>query len=116
MELTYTQQGDYLIPNLTLPEKEYPALGKYGMLRKTYLKNHRKALFTMLQTRDTLWEHLAETDKTANEMMESLTSKMAKERGVTEALKAQDQMRWVQEMENIRNAAEEVVLTEVVYA
>ena len=116
MELTYKQSGDYLIPNLTLPEKNYPTLGKYGMLRKTFLKNHRKALFTMMQSKDTLWEHLSEVDKTASEMMESLTVQMAKEQGVTEELKARDQMKWVQMMNNIRNAAEETVLRELIYS
>ena len=116
MELTYTKQGDYLIPNLTLPEKEYPTLGKYGMLRKTFLKQNRKVLFNRMAMNDTLWEHLSEIDRTATEMVEKLTKEMAQTQGVNEALKASDQMLWVQQMNNIRNAAEEIVLKELVYS
>ena len=76
MELTYTRQGDFSIPNLTL-RTDYPPLGKYGMLRKTYLLQNRKALFNRLAMNDTLWDHLSEVDKNATEMMERLTQQMA---------------------------------------
>ena len=116
MELTYRQQGDLLIPNLTLPEKKYPPLGKYGMLRKTYLQQSKKVLWNRMAMNDTLWDHLSEIDQTASEMMEKLTKEMAKAQGVNEALKASDQMLWVARMNNIRNAAEEIVLKELVYS
>ena len=115
MELTYTRQGDFSIPNLTL-RTDYPPLGKYGMLRKTYLRQNRKVLFNRLAMNDTLWDHLSEVDKNANEMMERLTQQMAQVQGVTEQMKAVDQMLWVARMNNIRNAAEEIVLKELVYS
>ena len=116
MDLTYRQEGDFLIPNLTLPEKKYPTLGKYGMLRKTYLRQNRKALFNRMAMNDTLWDHLSEIDRSATEMMEKLTREMAQAQGVTEQMKATDQMLWVARMNNIRNAAEEIVLKELIYS
>ncbi len=115
-KIEYTRQGDYLIPNLILPPQEnYPALGKYGMLRKKYLMEHRKTMFMIYQMENTLNKHIHETDMQAKEMMEHLTKQMAKEQGVTEKLKAEDQMEWVRRMNNIRNAAEEIVLAELIY-
>ena len=115
MELTYTNRGDHLIPNLTL-RTDYQPLGKYGMLRKTFLKQNRKATFNRMAMNDTLWEHLNEIDRTADEMMEKLMREMAKAQGVTESLKASNQMLWVQRMNNIRSTAEEIVLKELVYS
>ena len=114
MELTYTKQGDYLIPNLSLPES--PKVGKYGMLRRTYLRNHHRGLYTGMMLSRTLNNHLEEIDREANELVETLIRQMAKEQGVTESMKADDQMAWVRCMNAIRDAAEEVVLREVVYA
>ena len=114
MELTYTRQGDYLYPNLTLPES--PKVGKYGMLRRTYLRNHRRGLYTGMMLSQTLNAHLEEIDGQANEMMERLTRQMAKEQGVTEALKASNQMEWVQQMNAIRASAEEVVMSQLIYS
>ena len=115
-KIEYTKQGDFLIPNLVLPpQKKYPTPGKFGLLRKQYLKEHRKAIFAIHQMENTLNEHIYETDIQAREMMEHLTKQMAKEQGVTEELKATDQMLWVQKMNNIRSAAEEIVLTELIY-
>ncbi|MCQ2485534.1 MAG: TnpV protein [Clostridia bacterium] len=115
-EITYTKKGDYLIPDLILPPtKDYPPLGKYGRLRKSYLMEHRKALFTHLTMGNELQEHLYQINQQAFEMMESIVKAMAKEQGVTEQLKAEDQMKWVQMMNNIRNSAEEIVLNELVY-
>lgn len=114
MKIEYTQVGDYLLPNLRAPES--PTLGKYGMLRHAFLKEHRRLDYTVLQAGGKLSEHLMSVDSEADRMMELLTSQMAKEQGVTERLKESDQMRWVQMMNNIRNAAEEIVLREVVYA
>lgn len=115
-KIEYTRQGDYLIPNLTLPPQEkYPTPGKYGLLRKKYLKEHRKTMFMIYQAENTLNKHIHETDIQAREIMEQLTKQMAKEQGVTEELKATDQMLWVQKMNNIRSAAEEVVFAELIY-
>lgn len=114
MNLTYTMQGDYLLPNLEVPES--PRVGKYGMLRRSFLRSHRKALYTGMMLSDRLNPHLEEVDKAANTMLENLMSKMAQEQGVTEALKASDPMRWVGLMNNIKASAEEVVLKELVYS
>lgn len=114
MELTYTMQGDYLLPDLTVPES--PTLGKYGMLRRSYLKDHRDGIYTGMLLTGKLNAHLTEIDRQATEMMERLTAQMKKAQGVTESLKASDQMKWVQMMNNIRSAAEEIVLTELVYS
>ena len=114
MELSYIQQGDYLIPDLKLPEE--PKIGKYGMLRRTYLQENKKVIFGAMQMKETLKDHLEEVDRQANEMMERLMSQMAKEQGVTEELKAQDQMAWVQQMNNIRACVDEIILEEIVFA
>ena len=114
MELTYRAEGDYLLPNLTVPESS-PTLGKYGMLRRSFLREQRKGLYTGMMLSGKLNGHLEQTDRQASEMMERLTAQMAMEQGVNETLKATDQMRWVQMMNNIRNAAEETVLTELIY-
>ena len=114
MELTYRMEGDYLLPNLTMPEA--PKLGKYGMLRRSYLQKHRNGIYTGLFISGRLNGQLEETDRQANEMMERLTEQMAQAEGVTEDLKASDQMKWVGLMNNIRARAEEVVLREIVYA
>lgn len=114
MELTYTMQGDYLIPDLTVPES--PKLGKYGMLRRTFLRKHRDGIYTGMLLNGTLNSHLKEVDRQANEMMERLTRQMAEKQGVTERLKAEDQMKWVQMMNSIRHSAEEVILNDLIYA
>lgn len=113
MEITYTKCGDYLLPNLTLPQQ--PSIGKYGMLRKTFLKTHRLAIYTTFLFSGWLQKHLAEIDRTARERIELITVQMAAAQNVTEALKASDQMAWVGRMNAIRQAAEKIVLTEVVY-
>ena len=114
MALTYTMQGDYQISNLIPPEA--PKIGKYGMLRRSYLRNHRNGLYTGMLLSNKLNQHLEEIDRQASEMMERLTSQMAKAQGVTESLKATNQMAWVQAMNNIRSSAEEVVMKELVYS
>lgn len=113
---TYRQEGDYLIPNLALPGEPEYQIGKYGRMRRSYLKEHRKVLYTNLTVSGTLFEHLAEIDRSCNERMEIIETVMAKQEGVTEALKAVDQMEWVRRKNSIRNRAEEIVLTELVYA
>ena len=113
---TYTQVGDYLLPNLTIDESKQQSLGKYGRMRKRYLKEHRRVLYTNLLVTGKLDQHLAEIDKACEERMELLTSQMAKREGVTEALKAANQMEWVRRMNSIRSRAEEIVFHELVYA
>ena len=113
---TYTQVRDYLIPNLVISEAEQSPLGKYGRMRKHYLKEHQPALYTNLLTTGKLNQHLDEIDEACEERMELLTQQMAKREDVTEALKTDDQMEWVRRMNNIRNRAEEIVLRELVYS
>ena len=114
MELTYRTESGYRLPNLDVPEA--PKVGKYGMLRRSYLANHRHGIYTGMLLTGELNSHLEEIDRQATEMVESLTEKMAAEQGVTEELKASDQMKWVAKMNAIRHSAEETVLTELVYS
>ncbi len=113
---TYRQKGDFLLPNLSLPTnaEEYH-IGKYGRMRKRYLKEHRRGLYTNLLLSGELDRHLAEIDQTCVERMERITADMAKAEGVTEALKATDQMEWIGRMNNILNRAEEIIISELVY-
>ena len=112
---TYRQEGDYLIPDLALPDDGNYQIGKYGRMRLDYLKEHRKILYTNYLMEGMLSKHLSEIDQVCNERMEILVLDMAKREGVTEALKAADQMEWVCHMNNIRNRAEEITLREVVF-
>ena len=112
---TYRQEGDYLIPNLALPDEPEYQIGKYGRMRRSYLKEHRPVLYANLLTSGTLHRHLAEINQACNERMAIIVSAIAKQEGVTEALKAADQMEWVRRMNSIRSRAEEIVLTELVY-
>ena len=113
MELTYRQEGDYLLPNVTVPES--PRIGKYGMLRRDFLRKHRDPIYTGMLLAGTLNSHLEETNRTANEMLDQLISQMSEKEGVTERLKASDQMLWVQRMNSIQSRAEETVLAELIY-
>lgn len=112
---TYRQEGDYLIPNLESPPTPDYQIGKYGCMHRNYLKENHKALYTNLVLDGTLFEHLAEIDQACNERMEIICTAMAKQEGVTEALKATDQMEWVRRQNSIHNRAEEIVLSELVY-
>ena len=112
---TYRQEGDYLIPNLKLPDTEHYQIGKYGHLRHTYLRENRPVLYNIMLLNGTLNRHLAEVDQTCYERIDRLVKQMAEREGVTEALKASDQMAWVGYMNNIRSRAEEIIFAEVVY-
>ena len=114
---TYRQEGDYLLPNLSLPPdtEEYP-LGKYGRMRQRYLKEHRRALYSSLMLEGTLIKHLAEIDRSCNDRLKIIETALMKREGVTEALKVSDQMEWVRRRNSIRNRAEEIILSELVYA
>ena len=113
---TYTLGADGMYyPNLELPEEETPRYSKYGRVRHTYLREHKKAYYTTLLFDGKLVAHLNEIDDAANTQMELITKQMAKSQGITEALKAQDQLAWVGAMNNIRSAAAEIVLSELIY-
>ncbi len=112
---SYTEVGEVLIPDLKLNSTDTACLGKYGRMRKHYLKEHRRALYTNLLVTGKLDQHLAESDKACEERMELLTSQMAQREGVTEALKADNQMEWVRRVNSIQNRAEEIVLRELIY-
>ena len=113
---TYRQVSDYLIPNLVPSDAGNYRIGKYGRMRRSYLKEYRKILYNNYVLEGTLFKHLAEIDQACNERIENIVSAMAKQEDVTEALKAADQMEWVRRMNSIRNRAEEIILTEIVYA
>ena len=115
MTIQYHKSGNYYLPNFVLEETESQPIGKYGRMRKQYLKEHRPVLYSNMLLKGKLFQHLAEIDEACEERMELLTRQMAKQEGVTEALKASDQMEWVRHMNSIRNRAEEIVLSELVY-
>ena len=114
MELSYVQQGEYFFPELCF-EAENPPIGKYGLLRKSYLKEHKRGWYTSLLLAGKLAGHLAEIDHSCNERIEHIMNQLARREGVTEALKASDQLEWVRRMNSIRERAEEIVLSELVY-
>ena len=112
--MSYTLHGDYYLPDLVLREKE-PIYGKYGMLRKQFLKEHRSAGYQYLLLTGKLNKHLNQTDQEAREQVETLMEQMTEKQGVTEELKAQDQMERVRLMNNIKASAEEIVLKNMIY-
>lgn len=113
--LSYTLYGDYYLPDLEINEEE-PTYGKYGIMRKHFLKEHRSARYQYLVLTGKLTEHLNQIDKEVREKVEMLVEQMAEQWGVTEELKMQDQMAWVGKMNNIRACAEEIVVKKIVYA
>ena len=116
MELSYRQNGDYLIPDIEMDTQPTEVIGKYGMMRKVFLKEHRSGTYNALLLQNRLTEHLLEIDRTAREQVEQTMAQMAKAEGVTESLKARDQMAWVQQMNNIKSRAEETVIAEIVHS
>lgn len=113
--IRYILQGDYYLPDLSLPEQEYFYIGKYGRLRKAYLEKHRRGLYAKLLITGKLYEHPHEVDIIATRMVEQIIQAMAESDGTGEHLKATDPMRWTGLMNNYRHCAEEIVLREVVY-
>ena len=109
----YQQNGDYLLPNFEVPE--CPKVGAWGERRRKYLREHQQALYTAMMLSDTLKTHLEEVDRTATDMYDRLTSQLAEQEGITEQVKATNQMEWVQQMNNIRNRATEIVNTELIF-
>ena len=117
-KIDYVKCGDYLIPALMLGDegtKLHRFIGKYGMLRETYLRNHRRGLYTSMLMTGRLENHVAEVSELASKRVNFMVEEMMKREGVTEALKATDQMRWVQLVNSFQAAAEEVVLREIIY-
>ena len=113
--LWYELQGDYYIPCLVLEENDTPTIGMWGRRHLRYLREYRPVLYTSLVLSGKLHSYLAEVDNRATEMLDYLVKEMAAQQGVTERLKAQNQMTWVQRMNNTRNAAEEIILQELIY-
>ena len=114
--LTYRSVGDFRIPNLTLPPEEARiTLGKWGMLYKDYLLNNKKAVFSTLLAEGKLYQHCAEIENQARNMLDTLVEQMKVSEGVTEHLKEQDQLEWVQRMNNIQQRANEIVFNELIY-
>ena len=112
---TYREENGRLIPEMKLPEQTNYQIGKYGQFYLDYIKNHRRGRYTTLLTEGALNARLHEIDLEANEMLDSIISRLATERGIDENLKARDMLRWVAEMNNIKASAEEIVLKEVIY-
>ena len=112
---TYMQVGDYYIPDLKDEEPGHYSIGKYGRMRRRYLQAHRPILFLELTLSGKLYQHLAETDHACKERVELIIRQMKGREGVTEALKAVDQIEWIRRMNSIYNRAEEIVLNELVY-
>ena len=114
--IQYRRVGDFLIPNLILPSEETSVrLGKWGMLHKDYLNKHQKVLFHSLLMQDKLYQNCAEIENQARDMFNTLVEQMKKAEGVTEQLKEENQMEWVQRMENIDMRAREIVNKELIY-
>ena len=112
---TYTQVGDYLLPNLKLPEEDQQRIGVWGQRHRRYLKEHRRASYATLLTSGKLNSYLADIDRQAEEMFSRLVKQMAEAEGATEVLKAADPMAWVGRMNNIRSRAMEIVNGELIY-
>ena len=115
MELTYTERNGVIYPDLALPEQTNYSIGKYGKMRLDYLKKHRRGTYTTLLTSCTLNQHLYETEQEAKRQIDITLSRLVKERDITEELKATNPLRWVQEMNNAKQSAEEIVLNEIIY-
>ena len=112
MDGTYYQEGDYLLPDLSVPE--LPTIGVWGQRRKQYLKEHHQALYTALLLSGKLNDHLSEVDEQAEAMFSQLVKQMAAQDSITEQLKADNQMKWVRQMNSVRNRAEEIIYNELI--
>ena len=114
--LTYTMNGDYQIPDLKLTEQPEKPLGKYGRMRKAYLKEHRPLIYNQLLLTEKLYPHLIEIDETAQSRLEQMMPQLAKDAGATEQLKASDPMRWVGLMNTCKAQAEEILMAELIHS
>lgn len=115
-KITYTQQGDFLLPDLKLPEQPKVEIGIFGKRHLRYLERNRKILYTNMLTKGKLTAYLADIDEQAENMFDQLVRQLAEREGVTEQLKANNQMLWVKKMNSIRNQAEEIVNHELIYS
>ena len=115
-EITYTKQGDYLIPDLTLPTEPELPLGRYARMHRDYLEQHKRVTYLNLLTSGRLNAHLYEVEQTALQRLELLTKQLKEEQGLTEELKEKAPMQWVGLMNNIRSQAEEVIMSELIYS
>ena len=115
MKISYTRVGDYELPDLMMPEQPEVTLGKWAFMRQSYLEEHRRIMYLNLLTSGKLTAHLAEVQERARKLEEELMNRMAEKQGVTEKLKAEDMMKWVQMMNNIRDSAEEIVKAQVIF-
>ena len=115
MEIKYIRVGDYYFPDLKLPEKTQQPIGKYGRMRMTYLKEHRPIIYNQLILSGKLYSHLFEIEQTCQERLDRMIPQMKEAEGVTEALKAADQMEWLRRMNSIHDRIEEILLTELIY-
>ena len=115
MNISYTKQGDYLLPNLKLEDKERFNIGKYGLLRLEYIKKYKLGLYFDLLVNDNLNEYLHNIDTTVMEKVQKLITELAQKENINEQLKENNQMLWVSKMNNIKNIAEEIVLNEYIY-
>ncbi len=115
MELTYTERNGIMYPDLLLPEQTNYPIGKYGRICLDYLKKHRRGTYTTLLTSCSLNQHLYETEREAKRQIDLTLSRLVKERGITEALKAINPLLWVHEMNNAKQSAEEIVLNEIIF-
>jgi hypothetical protein len=113
---TLTADGNYYLPDLTLPVEPEYEIGMFGIMRKNYIKNHRRGFYTALLTTGKLHKHLYEIEKTANDRMEFISKQIAIAEGVTEKLKADNQMLWIQRMTNIHNRVKEMIKEELIYS
>ena len=114
MDITYTKHGDYYYPDLTLPPQPTGDIGRFGRMRKKFLKEHQPDTFALMLMENTLAQHLIDVDRQANEQIDLITSRLAKAEGITEDLKAHDQLEWIQRMNSCRARAEGQVIREIV--
>ena len=116
--ITYRQEGDFLVPNIGLPEEEenQPELRKYGMMRKNYLKENNLQVYESLVANGTLFQEMVKVDEAADRIKEQVLPQLLKDAGVTEELKQKDQLKWVGLMESCHHQVEEIILTELVYS
>lgn len=116
MDITYTKNGDYYLPNIALSNTTHYHIGKYGRMRRAFLREHRPIQYSDLVLTERLFPHLAEIDEACHQRLEVMIPAMAEQEGATAALKRADQMEWVRRMNNIKARAEEIILAELVYA
>ncbi|MBQ4448046.1 MAG: TnpV protein [Clostridia bacterium] len=114
LDITYTKHGDFYYPDLTLPPQPYGDIGRFGRMRKKFLKEHQPDTFALMLIENTLKQHLIDIDRQANEQIDLITSQFAKAEGVTEDLKANDQLEWIRQMNSCRARAEEQVIRELI--